>query len=428
MPVLRISYQGVPISRLSPLPDRLAQAVGAPLTAENLKKSLRQLYASGLYDTVEVTGLRQADGVDLIFQGRPRTFIGTVGVDGATGATMNTQLQRASQLEAGTRLTQSKMTRALDQMHGTLERNGYYQSKISQIVTPHPQQQLADIAFRVVSGVRARVGTITVTGDSGMKLDEFRRHAHLRSGAPVDHDTVNRALDGVLREYQKEGRLEAGVKLESAAYDENTKTVNYAFAANRGPVVQVEVEGASIEQDRVTRLVPIFEEGSVDEDLLNEGNRRLRDYFQRLGYFDAKVDHKRQTYGDKEVTIVYTVQLGPRRRLDKVSITGNHYFDTATLKDLISVRAADVLDRHGLYSQALVSADVNATRRPCIRIMAFRCEGHLGNQHAGNGRGRYLSAARPGRPRDRRPSLAPRRSWSPITSLKANSCAWAHAD
>ena len=46
-------------------------------------------------------------------------------------------------------------------------------------------------------------------------------------------------------------------------------------------------------------LVPIFEEGSVDEDLLNEGNRRLRDYSQRLGYFDVKVDHQLQVAGGR---------------------------------------------------------------------------------------------------------------------------------
>ena len=37
-------------------------------------------------------GTRQADGVALVFAGTPRTFIGSVGVDGATGATMNMQL------------------------------------------------------------------------------------------------------------------------------------------------------------------------------------------------------------------------------------------------------------------------------------------------------------------------------------------------
>ena len=107
-------------------------------------------------------------------------------------------------------------------------------------------------------------------------------------------------------------------------------------------------------------MIPIFEEGSVDDDLLNEGNRRLRDYYQRLGYFDVKVEHERQSTTAGQVTILYKVRLGPRRRVEQVSVEGNHYFDAATLKDLLSVHAADSLDRHGAYSQALVTADINA--------------------------------------------------------------------
>jgi outer membrane protein assembly complex protein YaeT len=364
--VRSIAFEGVSVDQLQPLAGHLAQAEGEPLTEENLKRSLRQLYATGLYDTVEARGTRVADGVALVFAGTSRTFIGSVGVDGATGATMNMQLQRASQLDAGTRLTQEKMVRASEQMRATLEQNGYFEAVITQTITARPQEQLADIAFRVVSGPRARVGKVAVTGDSGMTLDEFRQHAHLSKIARVDHDTVNRALDGVLRDYQKQGRLEAEVKLESAAYDHAAKAVNYQFSANRGPVVHVEVHGASIDPERIKHVIPIFQEGSVDEDLLNEGNRRLRDYYQRQGYFDARVDHEQQiaheqqTAAAAEVTILYTVQLGSRRRVEQVSVAGNHYFSTATLMDLMSVHPADVLDRHGLYSQALVSADVSA--------------------------------------------------------------------
>ena len=360
LPVESISFEGVPAARIAPLSGHLAQAVGSPLNAEDLKRSLRQLYASGLYDTIAVEGIHQGGGIELIFVGQPRMFIGMVGVYGATGPTANTQLERASQLDAGTRFSDAKMKRAVDQMQASLEQNGYYQPTIRHTEKRHADEQLIDIEFRIASGLRARVGKVSVTGDSGMKTEEFRRHAHLRRGATVDRDTVNRALDGVLREYRHQNRLEAEVKLESAVYDPNARAVDYHFTANRGPIVEVDIEGASIDPDRMTRLVPIFEEGSVDEDLLNEGNRRLRDYFQRLGYFDAKVEHKRQTSGNTQVTILYTVQLGARRRVEKVSITGNHYFDTATLKDLISVRAADTLDRHGIYSQGLVSADVSA--------------------------------------------------------------------
>jgi outer membrane protein insertion porin family len=360
LPVRSIAFEGVPAEQLQPLAGHLPQAEGAPLTEENLKSSLRKLYATGLYETIEARGTRLTDGVALVFAGTPRAFIATVSVDGATGATMNMQLEQASQLDAGTRLTQEKMVRAAQQMRATLEQNGYFEAVITQTITARPQEQLADIAFRVVSGPRARVGKVMVTGDSGMTVDEFRLHAHLWKIAHVDHDTVNRALDGVLRNYQKQDRLEAEVKLESAVYDHVAKAVNYQFSANRGPVVRVEVHGASIDAERIKHIIPIFQEGSVDEDLLNEGNRRLRDYYQRLGYFDARVDHEQQTAGADEVTILYTVQLGSRRRVEQVSITGNHYFSTATLMDLISVHAADVLDRHGFYSQALVSADVSA--------------------------------------------------------------------
>ncbi len=178
--------------------------------------------------------------------------------------------------------------------------------------------------------------------------------------ARIDHETVNRALTGVLKHYQKQGRLEAEVKLESENYSAATKRSDFTFTANRGPIVRIRVEGASVDNERLKRAIPVYEEGTVDEDLLNEGNRRLRDYFQRLGYFDVKVDHERQTPAPDEVVILFHVDLGMKRRVESVTVSGNHYFSSATLKDLLSVHAADAFDRRGVYNQALVSADVNA--------------------------------------------------------------------
>ena len=160
-----------------PLAGHLPTAEGAPLTEVDLKRSLRQLYATGLYDTIEARATRAGNGVVLIFAGLPRTFIGTVSVDGAAGATMNMQLERSSQLDAWHTADPEKLQRAVAQMRSTLEQNGYYESAIQQTITPRPRQQLADIAFHVVSGPRAHVGKVTVTGDSGMTVEEFRRHA-----------------------------------------------------------------------------------------------------------------------------------------------------------------------------------------------------------------------------------------------------------
>jgi outer membrane protein assembly complex protein YaeT len=366
LPVHHISFEGVDPSHLDPLPGHLAQAEGAPLNPEDVRKSLRQLFATGLFETIEVEGVAQPDGVSLIFHGSPRTFIGTVSVDGAKGATMNTQLSRATQLAAGHRFTAAKLTQALAEMRSTLADNGFHEPQITQNLTPHPEDQLIDIAFHVVSGPQARIGYVQVTGDAGMSAEEFRRYAHLRTGARIDHDTPNRALSGVLKHYRSQERLEAEIKLESAVYDSATKRTNFQFSATQGPTVKVKVQGVSLSQERIRHVIPIYEEGTVDEDLLLEGNRRLRDLYQRMGYFDVKVDHRQQSNGVSPtsstgmVEIVYSVDLGPRRRVEHVDVAGNHYFDSATLKELLSVHPAGNIDHHGAYSQAMVSADMSA--------------------------------------------------------------------
>jgi outer membrane protein assembly complex protein YaeT len=362
LPVRSIRIEGVDASRIAPLPGHLAQMEGARLNRENLKKSLRQLFSTGLFETVDVEGSRDHDGVDLVFMGTARTFIGTVGVEGAKGGTINTQLQRAAQLSPGTRFTPAKLSLALEQMRRTLADNGFNAPTITNTLTQHPEDQLVDIAFHVVSGPQARVGTVAVTGDAGMSVDQFRHDTGLKTGARVDHDTGNRALSRVLKHYRHDERLEAEIKIESQKYAPDTKKTDFGFSANRGPRVKVLVEGASMSQDKVKRLIPVFEEGSVDDDLLNEGNRNLRDYYQRLGYFDVKVDHEQQTTSAEQVVILFHVRLGPRRRVEHVTVEGNKYFDSATLKELLSVHAADSIDRHGAYSQALVSADISAVQ------------------------------------------------------------------
>jgi outer membrane protein assembly complex protein YaeT len=362
--VRRISFEGVDPARLDPLPGHLPQVEGTPFNSDDVRRSLRRLFATGLFETIQVEGTPFEDGVALVFRGKPRSFIGTVGVDGAKGATMNTQLVRASQLQAGTRFTPAKLSQAIAEMRDTLADNGFHEAQITYVLTPHPEEQLVDIAFHATNGQQARIGAVQVSGESGMSVEEFRRHAHLRAGALVDHDTANRALAGVLKHYRNLDRLEAEIKLESAEYDAATKRTNFRFSANQGPPVKVLVQGANMTEERIRHVIPIYEEGTVDEDLLMEGNRRVRDYYQRFGYFDVKVDHRQQTVTGGPsagmVEILYGVTLGPRRRVEKVAVAGNHYFDSDTLKQLLNVRAADTLDHHGSYSQALVSADISA--------------------------------------------------------------------
>jgi len=78
-----------------------------------------------------VEGSREADGVDLVFGGTARTFIGIVTVEGAKGATVIRNWS-APAIWPRDRFTPAKLSQALEQMRTALADNGFHEPTITQ--------------------------------------------------------------------------------------------------------------------------------------------------------------------------------------------------------------------------------------------------------------------------------------------------------
>ncbi|MGA8109333.1 MAG: POTRA domain-containing protein [Acidobacteriaceae bacterium] len=357
--VVEVRFEGVTRDALEPLPGKLPQQPNQPLNAEDVHTGLRRLFATGLYRTIAVEAQREGDGVVLIYTGTPTIFLGRISVHGVKSRELSNQLNYSTRLNPGTPYTDSKLSRAQDLLQETLQQNGYYQGTVTPHTTTDRTNAEINLQFDIKTGKQARVGAVTVQGDSGMTVPAFRKKAKLKAGSKVNSDTVSRALTGLRKTYQKQQRLEANVRLASSQYQKPANHLNYDFQTDRGPVVRIIVEGAKLSQGKVRNLVPVYSEGTLDEDLLNEGSKRIRDYYQRQGYFHVKVTHT--TTANAGLTrITYDVTLGPRERIVSVAIKGNTYFGTWLLQQRLSVQPVSFFVRHGIYSQALEQADVNS--------------------------------------------------------------------
>jgi len=357
-----ISFEGVSGAWLAPLPSQLAQQPGTPLDPAKIRASLRSLYATGLYETIEVAGVRAGDSVSIIFNGTPRLFVGRVNVDGVKDDRLASVLQSATQLQAGMPFSESKADQAEPEVNTTLQNNGFYLGQVARTTVIDRQNSLVDLHFYVTAGKPARVGDVNLNGDSGLTEELFRKQGKLKRNSKVNRNTVNRALKNLRKHYNKRERLAATVSMTSKEYAPATNRLNYTFLAHQGPLVTVKVEGAKISRGQIVKLVPVYEEGTVDQDLLNEGAQNLRNYFEGQGYFDVKVSHQPVQPDALHLTALYTVDLGKQHVVDSVSITGNQYFSTPLITERLSVRPANILDHNGAFSQQLVAQDVNSIK------------------------------------------------------------------
>jgi outer membrane protein insertion porin family len=356
--VTGIRFDGVRASMLGSLPAQLELQPGDVLTEDKVRASLRRLYQSGLYDTIQVQGLRSDGGLVVVFAGRPRLFVGRMQIFGVNNERLQSQLTGSARLQPGTRYSQRKLDASQASIEQSLTDNGFYEAKVErreQLDAPNSQ---VNVIYNIQPGKQAKVGNVKVDGNPGMSLEQFRKTSKLKAGKKVDRQTVSRALSRLRKYYDKKQRWAGAVTLETKEYHANTNQLDYAFHAKEGPLVKVQVEGARYSRGAIERLVPIYEEGTVDLDLVNEGAHNLRADMQGKGYFDATVTHQPVHDTKDEITVLYKVDRGVEHRVDSVKITGAKYFDHDTLAEHISVRPGNFIERHGTYSQALVDSDV----------------------------------------------------------------------
>ncbi len=353
-----IEFRGVEADRLQPLQAELPLQPGQLLDPAKIRSSLRRLYATGLYSNIDVAGVRTGDDVHIIFDGEQQLFIGRVNVDGVNSENLTSLLTGATKLSPGTPYTQAKLDRGKKLIENVLQTDGYYQGQVIEGHAIDPVNQQINVNYVVTLGKQARVGAVAVTGDSGLTPDKFRKAAKLKLNARVTRDTVNNALDKLRAHYQKQQLLESKVKLDNKQYEQPTNHLNYTFNVTQGNKVVVVVNGVKMSKGSIRNLVPVYEEGTVEEDLLNEGNRRIRDFYQRKGYADIRVSHTSVQPPNAQTLITYTVQLGKVHDVDSVAITGNRYFETSLIEPRLNVHPASLFDHRGTYSAALVASDV----------------------------------------------------------------------
>jgi outer membrane protein assembly factor BamA len=363
MRVRAIRFGGVSLDAVMTenLQRLVEQKVGEPLQAAKVRRSLLALYATGQFSDLRVEAEKTGENeLELTFVARENYFLGEVTVAGLPRRPTGTQLVNAAKLHLGELFTEERVAEAERGMTALLEDSGYYQARVRHKVEFYPSSQQADVRFTVQAGPRARIGAVAVKGDAGYSAEEVQRVTGLLPGRTVTAERVSRGLRRLRSRYLEAHRLEAQVAVTERTYRPATNMVDYVLTIRQGLAVDIESTGTHIARSRLKKLVPVFEEGAVDDDLLNEGVRNLRNYFQTVGHFDAQASWERVPTDDERVHIVYRLDAGIKHRLLAVRFRGNRYFDNATLRERMQVRPATGLMTTGSYSEAMLDRDVAA--------------------------------------------------------------------
>src|SRR6266446_10663584 len=360
----------ISVESLRPL---VQQRAAEPYSSSKVADTISALQGTGRFSKIEVDVKPGPGGLNVTFTLEPALYFGIFGFPGATKGFSYTRLLQVVDIPNRTPYKEELVSKAEDNLRQFFVSGGFFQAQVqarSQIDEAH---MLANVVFDVDLGKRAKLGNIEIQGAEPGEADRLRRAtrslwatatgASLSPGKPYTPKRIDSGVKRMKRDLAKQNHLASKVRLEHPDYHQDSNRADVVIDARPGPIVKVHVTGAKLSalpflRDRqMKKLIPIFSEGAVDLDLVEEGRRNLIDFFQSKGYFDVKVTANFQNESS-HVELVYNVERGSRHRVESVDFRGNQHVDKDVLSRQAAVKAHRLLLSRGKFSDKLLRQSV----------------------------------------------------------------------
>jgi outer membrane protein insertion porin family len=340
----------------------LALQVGRPFDFSSERESLRAIYGLGDYSTIRVTASEGSDGLQVSFIVTPNVYNNVIRIEGLKPPPTEPAALATLRMTLGAPFRESALRDGVTRLQSALRDDGLYQAKITWSLSPHPETREMDVIVTVDQGPRAFVGDIALTNKTSFPDAELLRRAKLTAKNQVTTANLSRASQRVRKFLVNQGYLGADAVMTHGTYDPKTNRLPLNFSVVAGPRIRVDINGARLSAGKRKTLIPVYAEGAVDEDLLQEGRRNIRDYLQSQGYFDADVQvASTQDEKTNERVITYQIDRGDRFRLAGITFDGNKYFRTTLLTRRLQIQTASFANS-GRFSQQLLRSDTDSVR------------------------------------------------------------------
>lgn len=340
-----------------PALDRLVETrQGEPLSMAAARETLTHLFSIGRFQDVRLEATETPEGVALRYLLTSVRNVARITFIGQSGLSRR-ELRRAVTERFSATPPVGRADAAAKALEQVLIRRGYLRARVRPFLDVEQDADRATLTFDVDAGPRAQVGTVEIRGST--EAARLADRLGLVSGRPYDPEHVEQRLASHVQSLRKRGYYEAVADVEPRPRDED-RLVDLVVELQQGPLVRLAFEGDPLPRERIPDLVPVEREGSVDLDLLEDAERRIRDFLQEQGYIDATAAHRRELH-DGVLTVTFHVQRGPRFIIDSVEISGNASIPIERLRDLVR------LERGEPYVASRLDADLLAIRNHYLR-------------------------------------------------------------
>jgi len=354
----------------APYRELIVQKSGEPYSNSKIQQSMDALNRTGAFSKVQLKVQPDPTGLKLTFVLEPAYYIGMLKFPGGTKHFSYTRLLQVVNLPDQTEFQQSQIATAEEALTKFFQDHGFFLMKVHTDVQLDDANRLTHITFHIEPGKHAHIGKVEIRGATSQEnrklqgsIQSFRARltgAFLKHGKPYSPRRIQAAIGLIRKKLAQQNYPANKIVLSPPDYHPETNLADLAINVDTGPVIEIRVVGAKLSwipflaSRQKKKLISIYDEESVDPDIVEESRRNLQDYFERKGYFEVKVASNTQQQNGK-TRLTFQIDKGRKYSVKEIAFTGNHHISSSDLEAQVDVKEGKWIISHGKYSEKLTS-------------------------------------------------------------------------
>ncbi len=315
----------------------LGVPLGAPLNRALVRGAIERLAASGRWSDVQVDGVREADGIALLFHLVPRLLVRRVDVVG-NHVFDDREIVRILGLREESELDQESLPSALRALREAYAERGRYDAVVNAQLrdTDDPALKVVRIAIR--EGKPTTIAAVRFTGEALPRRRGVRRLLGVGVGQPADLTRIREGLAKTEQLLRRSGYYAA--ELGAPALERHGHKATVVVAAYVGPRFELRFSGnGPISRSELFATLALDQERYVGAASLRGLEHKLVEHYQRYGFPDVKVQaratlevHKLRSENPdepwEEEVMAVGIEIEPGEQLEIETITfpgASHY-------------------------------------------------------------------------------------------------------
>lgn len=280
-------------------------------------------------------------------------------------------LYRLNLVAPGNVVSDPILQRNADLILDYLRDRGFFKSEVAFSQQPTGDDTEVGVTFNVTPNAQATVENFNINIE-GFDAAKIKEKLKLKSGEFFTRELLNQDIERIREALRKTDFLAPDLADPRVVFDEEKNAVNIELTGKVGAKVEVVVESERSEVGERTqrRLLPIKREGTLDFSSIEEGRRRLENYYQEQGYFFAEVSavcsvdpqfaENEASYTQNEtevlcsalsgaeltqrtVTVKYVPDLNRQLKLVAIRLTGTDKLPIEEIKPVLKSKEASLI-------------------------------------------------------------------------------------